>query len=267
MNGRIIMIQQDCGMDVYTVIDKRAHDYVGVDDFQNKKMNLLVQAHRGEYEKLKQFPNVKLLIDSGAYIYNFSAKSQSEEKTRKFIEKYLSFVKETKNDKRIQGYFDMDLLYLGLPSIRHLRDALLSITPNIIAVYHPIWGINEFKHMCRQYDNISICGNDGITSNGYTQLVKYAHKHGCYVHGLGINDDRQLKKTPFNSVDSAGWNMSAIRDYYFHSGIPKTPETNRKYRPLYERKYFLKQLQRQEFYKNYWKTYFTLLRNKRRRVN
>lgn len=246
-------------MDMFMVMDKSIHNTIQLNNYKQESLNLLVQYHKSEYGNLKGFKRTNILIDSGAFAFNFYGQSQNKEKTQKFIEKYISFIKKTERDKRIVGYFDMDLIYLGLKNIRFLRQTLKNYTNKLIAVYHPVYGLEEFKRMCFENKYVSICSMDGITPKGYERMVKYAHKHNCLIHGLGINDNRILNKVPFNSVDSSIWNLDGVRDYYFGSNIEKTPVNNIKYRPLFEKKAFLKQLQRQKYYNEYWENYFKLL--------
>ena len=258
-----MILQEKPGMDVYSVVQPSVHDRISLDSYKNKNLNILFTFKNSEYKNLKGFNKTNILIDSGAFHFNFLGRPIKPGELEKFIETYVKFIKENRKDSRIKGFFDLDLLFLPYHEITTLRKMLLDLTPSIIMVYHPKYGLDEFKRMCEQYDNIAICNNEDITTNGYSQLVKYAHKKNCYIHGLGINDNRVLNKVPFNSVDSSNWAMGAIREYYFFTDIPKTPENNKKYRALYEKKAFLKQLQKQEHYKKYWSVYFNLLNQRR----
>lgn len=250
-------------MDLYMVMDNSAHNNIGLDDYKNESLNLLVQFHKKEYARLRGFKRTNILIDSGAFAFNFYGQSQSTEKTYKFIDKYIRFIKKTERDRRIVGYFDMDLIYTGLENIRRLRNNLKNYTSKVIAVYHPVYGLDEFKRMCFENRYVSICSLDGITPKGYDQMVKYAHKHNCLIHGLGINDNRILRKVPFDSADSAIWELNGIYEYYYNSSIPKNAQNNKKCRPLFTKKAFLEQIQRQNYYNEYWQTYFDLKKTKK----
>lgn len=64
--------------------------------------------------------------------------------------------------------------------------------------------------MCHEYDYIAI---GGIVTKEiprsqfqiFSPLLKYAHEHGCKVHGLGLTNFDALKKYRFDSVDSTAW--------------------------------------------------------------
>ena len=114
--------------------------------------------------------------------------------------------------------------------------------------------------MCNLYDYISVCNLDGIARSGYLPLIKYAHQCGTKVHGLGVNDNRLLRQVPFDSVDSSVWISNAHWGYYGNKEIPKTTENNKKWRGIYERHSFIEELNRQNFFKEYWKSYFTMYR-------
>ncbi len=247
-------------MDLYSVIDEGVINRINLKDFVNLPINYLIQFRKNTYPFLKDFKKSRILVDSGAYYFNFMGRSNDKEETEKFLESYYEFIENTCEDSRIQGYFDMDLVYMGLPNIKRIRHKLFSLSEKIIPVYHTVWGLQEFKRMCKKYDYIALgCSNNiEIPVKDYGSFVKYAHRYGCRVHGLGMNNNKIMKEVPFDSCDSILWLHDGFKGYYLNHNIEKNKENNKKYRPLYERKALLKQYQRQEYFKNYWEEYTKL---------
>lgn len=245
-------------MELFTVVDKQTHIKIDMDRFKDNSFNILTQWHNKEYEMLDDYPNIKILIDSGAFGANVYGNVKTTEEMTEYADRYIDFIKSTSDDNRIVGYFEMDFLTNGLGYIKHLRRKLFNVSDKIIPVFHSVYGIREYERMCDDYDYISVCNRDGINPKGFKPLVQRAHQSGCKVHGLGINDDRLLRVVPFDSVDSSTWVYYAYWDYYLNKNIDKTSENNKKWRPLYERKAFLEQLNRQKLFHDHWKDYNTL---------
>lgn len=245
-------------MELYSVMTNQVAKYLlEHPSLKKQPFNFLVQARKTTYPYLDDYKNCKILVDSGAYYFNYRMKTQDSEKTKKFIDNFLEFVENTCDDPRISGYFDMDLVYLGLNGIKSIRKRLFNITDKIIPVYHTIWGLNEYKRMCRNYDYLALgCSNNAeFNDDQYMPFIKFAHKFHCKVHGLGMDRNRVMKKVPFNSCDSAIWVRDGYMNYYANHNIKKTPENNKKYQAIYVRRSLMNQLNRQRFYKEYWSSY------------
>ena len=249
-------------MEIYSVIDPSVHKRIELENYKNKSFNVLIQWHNGEYDLLNEFPNINILVDSGAFAANVYENLLDDKSLKNYSDNYQKFIENTKNDKRIKGYFDMDFTNNGLNYIKKIRHKLFNISEKIIPVFHTEWGINEFKQMCLNYNYIAVCNRDGIKTEGYLPLVKYAHKYQTKVHGLGINNNRLLHQVPFDSVDSIIWLSNSYFEYYTNKNIEKNRENNKIYRPLYEKKGFLDQIKRQTYYKKYWNTYDNLIKSK-----
>lgn len=247
-------------MELYAAIDNSIMKRMDISVFKKMPINYLFVFHREGIKFLNDFAKTNILIDSGAYFFNYHMNVNSKEKTKEFIQDYYDFIEQTRDDDRIKGYFDMDMTYLGLHYIKRIRRKLFSLTPKIIPAYHTIWGLKEFKRMCKQYNYIALgCSkNVEIPMNEYSPFVKYAHLNKCKVHGLGLNDSRILKKVPFDSADSHLWLQKGYWDYY-NSDIEKNKENNKIYRPMYERQALWNQYQKQIYFKNLWADYDKLM--------
>ena len=183
---------------------------------KTKEMDLLFSfAYKKEYELLHDFPKVNLMIDSGAFTLN--NKEASFRKAEKHAKKYQKFILQTRNDPRIKYYMELDYYTLiNYEDIKEIREKLMEITPNIIPIWHKIWGAKKFMEMCREYNYIAIpciLGRE-LEKKSLIHYVNYAHKHNCKIHGLGLTNVKVLDKVPFDSVDSMSWIQSANFSYY-----------------------------------------------------
>lgn len=231
--------------------------YINTTDyFRDKPLNFLFKFNNNLYPLLDDYSNINILVDSGAFYHNFTDKTKNDEQTFNFINKYMDFIINTLDDSRIVGYFEMDLLYLGLNRIKKIRRKLFKLTNKIIPVYQIEYGEHEFKQMCRKYNYIGFPCPSTYSSENFMPFVKYAHKHGCRIHGLSMDRDNVMRDVPFNSTDSALWIRRAIyAGYYYNHNIPKTTENNFKYQSHYLIKELMTQMQRQEFFRKHWSNY------------
>lgn len=146
-----------------------------------------------------------MLIDSGAHSFQKGKKVDWEAYTKK----YAAWIRA--NDcPKILGYFEMDVdNAIGYERVLYLRSILESVSDKIIPVWHKNRGIAEYKRMCQQYAGkiVAITGfrNEDIKDEQYLMFLKYAKKHGCKVHCLGMTRRAILDKVPFDYVDSSSW--------------------------------------------------------------
>lgn len=152
----------------------------------------------------------QILIDSGAHSFQKGKKVSWVEYTKQYAE----FIK--KFDKpNVIGYFEMDVdNIIGYDKVLELRKILENVSNKIIPVWHKNRGIEEFKKMCREYQNkvIAITGfkNEDIQDHQYLMFLKYAKKYNCKVHCLGMTRKKILDKVPFDYVDSSSWVQSSV---------------------------------------------------------
>ena len=113
------------------------------------------------------------------------------------------------------GYFEMDVdNIIGYEKVLELRKILESVSDKIIPVWHKNRGIEDFKKMCKQYSGkiIAVTGfkNEDIQDHQYLMFLKYAKKHNCRVHCLGMTRKKILDTVPFDYVDSSSWKQASI---------------------------------------------------------
>lgn len=146
-----------------------------------------------------------MLIDSGAHSFQKGKKVDWVEYTKRYAEWIRA------NDcPKILGYFEMDVdNAIGYDKVLQLRSILEQVSDKIIPVWHKNRGVDEYKRMCQQYAGkiVAITGfrNEDIKDEQYIMFLKYAKKHGCKVHCLGMTRKEILDKVPFDYVDSSSW--------------------------------------------------------------
>ena len=243
-------------MDVYSVVSRQVLRYFANDTYyRNLPFNFLFKFENKSYNLLENYPNINIRIDSGAYYFNSRLTSEDDEATLNFIWDYMDFIEETCDDPRVTGYFDMDLMYINLRSMKHLRRKLFRLTDKIIPVFHGEWGEHEFKKMCSKYNYIGLPNYDDYNIEEFMPFVKYAHKKGCKIHCLGMDRDKIMRNVPFNSVDSAIWIRQGYMEYYANHNIEKNSVNNDKFQSRYVKRELIKQWQRQTYYHELWENY------------
>ena len=99
---------------------------------------------------------------------------------------------------------------IGYQKALELRKVLERASPDkIIPVRHKTRGVEDYKRMCEQYSGriVAITGfkNEEIRDEQYIMFLKYAKKHNCKLHCLGMTRSEVLNKVPFDYVDSSSW--------------------------------------------------------------
>lgn len=191
-----------------------------------------------------------MLIDSGAHSFQKGKTVDWVEYTKR----YAQWIKENDCEK-ILGYFEMDVdNQIGYEKVLQLRAILESVSDKIIPVWHKNRGIDEFKKMCRDYAGkiVAITGfkNEDIKDDQYMMFLKYAKKHNCKVHCLGMTRRKILDKVPFDFVDSSSWKQNAV--YSNVGGCRVKSEFTRKYyRKLFVENYKVGMRMQDEYYKRW----------------
>ena len=242
-------------MEVYSTTSSTLIQNLDHDFYKTLPLNILFKFKNNGYPYLEGYDKAKIMIDSGAYFFNSRETNQTPEKTRQFIEEYKEYINNTKDDSRMVGYFDMDLRYMGLNGIKRIREELFELTDKIIPVYHSMWGVGEFKWMCRKYNYIGFPCSSNFDGEDFLPFIKYAHKHKCKIHGLGMDRDKVMRMAPFDSVDSAIWVRQGYMEYYANHEIEKNTNNNLKYQAIYMKRETITQLRRQMYYKQLWADY------------
>ncbi|RAP49284.1 MAG: hypothetical protein BZ138_07845 [Methanosphaera sp. rholeuAM270] len=246
-------------IDVYAVITPVEQGVLHIPS--NFCANLMFIWNEGSYEYFKDRNNLNILIDSGAYYYNYHHQ-EGDRNHDQFINQYYEFIYRTLHDKKIKAYVELDLMFLGFKKILELREELFSITDRIIPVYHANTPKSEFKRMVKKYNYVAISCSKNINfpQSNYKYYVSLAHKYDCKIHGLGLNNKHVMTTVPFDSCDSSTYIMEGYSNYYYSCPVEKNPENNAIYRPIYSNLAFRKQLSKQIYYKKFWDKKFEVLK-------
>lgn len=197
----------------------------------------------------------EILIDSGAHSFQFGKKVNWDEYTRNYAEFIQYF-----DRPNVVGYFEMDIEnIIGYDKVKDLRRILENVSDKIIPVWHPPRGIQDFKDMCAQYAGkiIAIGGFRGtdIKDEQFIMFLKYAKKHNCKVHCLGMTRKRILDKVPFDYTDSSTWLAQANYGNMFY---PSVTSVYAKVKGEEKKKQILNNyrqgMKMQEHYYNKWKS-------------
>ena len=154
-----------------------------------------------------------VMIDSGAHSFQKGKKVEWDS----FTHAYAEFIRRF-DRPNVVGYFEMDVDNLiGYENVLRLRKILEQESGHadkIIPVWHKNRGIGDFKDMCRTHQGrtVAITGfkNEDIRDEQYPMFLKYAWKHGCKVHCLGMARKSVLDKVPFDYCDASSWAQHAI---------------------------------------------------------
>lgn len=152
----------------------------------------------------------EIMIDSGAHSFQKGKKVDWLEYTKR----YADFIRRF-DRPHVVGYFEMDVdNIIGYDRVLQLRKILENVSNKIIPVWHSNRGIDDFKLMCLKYAGkvVAISGfkNGDIRDEQYLMFVKYARKHNCRIHCLGMTRKEILDKVPFDYVDSSTWKQHGI---------------------------------------------------------
>lgn len=164
-----------------------------------------IKPNNYDYVKKIRDNSELILIDSGAHSFQFGAKVNFEEYTKKYAE----FIKDF-DRPNVLGYFEMDIEnVIGYDKVKELRKILENVSDKIIPVWHPGRGIKDYEEMCKQYHGkvIAIGGFRGtdIKDDQFIMFMKVAKKYNCKVHCLGMTRTKVLDKVPFDFTDSSTW--------------------------------------------------------------
>lgn len=143
-----------------------------------------------------------VLVDSGAFSFQQGRKVDWIDYTKKYSE----FIEKYNDDKKVLGFFEMDIdpLTSDYALTLSLRNILTTVSNKIIPVWHKNRGIEDFKNMCKNPIHkdriIAITGQNGespdLRVSDYSSFVAYAHYCGCKVHCLGMTTKKNIKNSP-----------------------------------------------------------------------
>lgn len=198
----------------------------------------------------------EMMVDSGAHSFQKGKKVDWDE----YTERYASFIRKY-DAPNVIGFFEMDVdKVIGLEKVYQLRSVLERVTDKIIPVWHKGRGIDNFKKMCDQYHDrvIAITGfrNEDIKDDQYLMFLKYAWKHNCRVHCLGMTRKNVLAKVPFDYTDSSTWLQRVLYGMIENNTEPRvTMEFIKAHRGEVYITSYLNALKEVKYYQELWSKY------------
>lgn len=182
---------------------------------QHQKQNLRQKLRPKILESFMQVTqqSVKLLpyysdymLDSGAFTMLQGNSKHTD--LKQYVDSYAEYI----NLYQVKKYFELDIdPIIGYDEVVSIRKYLYKKTGvQPIPVWHKSRGMNNFKTMCKEYPYVALGGYVlGDFSKKeiihFPKLIRYAHKHGAKIHGLGFTMLSMLPKCHFDSVDSTAW--------------------------------------------------------------
>lgn len=152
------------------------------------------------------------LCDSGAFTFRQKNKTLDSNAFDRYVDEYIEFI----NGYNVRHFFEMDVDNLiGLEKVEEYRKKIEKKTgKQSIPVWHSNRGWKYFERMCDEYEYVSIGGiaknpNGKKLEKVFPWFIDHAHKTGTQIHGLGYTITKNLKKYPFDSVDSTSWSGGA----------------------------------------------------------
>lgn len=164
------------------------------------------------------------LLDSGAFTFISSGAINDLDG---YLNSYIKFI----NDNNIEKFFELDVdSVVGYSKVLKYREKLeYEVGRKCIPVWHINRGLDEYLNLCENYSYI---GLGGIAIKEFSQkdwrlfpwFIREAHKRSCMVHGLGFSAVNELKKYPFDTIDSTSWTSGGRFGslYRFRKGVLKT---------------------------------------------
>lgn len=167
------------------------------------------------------------LLDSGAFTF---MQGKGAVDWDAYLEEYAAFI----NKYDIELFFELDIdSIVGLPEVERLRYKLEKLTgKKPIPVWHKGRGREYYEKMCKNYPYVAIGGivTQEIPRNIYEKafpwFINTAHKYGAKIYGLGYTSLSNLKKYPFDSVDSTAW-LYGNRAGYLYKFNPRTGQMDK----------------------------------------
>lgn len=162
---------------------------------------------------------VDYCVDSGAHVWlgDFFKKEilPPVEQAEKFLQLFVASIKNLQHKPSFVVELDIQRLYGDDRIAAWRRDIWAPFEQEtgirVCYVWHPINEIAGWKRMleCEWMRFLAMASNHQISAEQRTTMVLQAYKVGKPVHGFAAINVTWLKATPFFSVDSTSWAVSA----------------------------------------------------------
>jgi hypothetical protein len=163
-------------------------------------------------ERLEKHPNVKIMIDSGAYTFHVKEdeyKQKPMEFWDKYLEKYTAFIRANKDI--IFSCVELDIAnFVGFEKVDYFRkkyfEPLREEGVLVCYVWHGYDGLPYWEEMCQKYDYIGFSlQGDSLTETQMAKFFNIARRYNTLVHGFAVTRVDTMSKYPFYTGDSTTW--------------------------------------------------------------
>jgi hypothetical protein len=162
--------------------------------------------------RLEKHPNVKIMIDSGAYTFHVKEEEYKQkplEFWEKYLEKYTNFIKDNKDI--IFSCVELDIANIvGFDKVDYFRkkyfEPLRDEGVLVCYVWHDYDGEKYWEEMCKKYDYVGFSlAEKSMSEANIVKKVNTAKRYGSLIHGFGVTRVELMSKVPFFTGDSTTW--------------------------------------------------------------
>lgn len=164
-------------------------------------------------ERLEEFPDLKVFIDSGAHTF-YQKMDEYRQKDEKFWDEYLTkyteWVKE--NSEYIFACANLDIeAIVGVDKVDEWNDKYFKPVEEsgveVCYIWHSERGQDGWREMCRKHSYVGLSyENDAqMTVQRLMSMVNVAKKTNTRVHGMALTQTEILARVPLFSADSTTW--------------------------------------------------------------
>lgn len=164
-------------------------------------------------KRLKEHPDVKVFIDSGAHTFLANMDnwdSMPPNFWTKYLEGYVKFIEENKDYIFACADLDIDDI-VGTEQVDQWRkdffEPLEEKGVQVCYIWHTIRGEQGWEDMCRKYayTGFSMMNDASVTVPKLMKRINVAKRYNTRVHGMALTKTEILVRVPFFSADSTTW--------------------------------------------------------------
>lgn len=163
-------------------------------------------------ERMEKHPNVKLMIDSGAYTFHVNEEEYKKKPVSFFedyVRKYTAWIRDNKDI--IFSCVEVDIANLvGFDKVEEFRrdyfEPLKDEGVLVCYVWHEFDGKPHWEEMCQRFDYVGFSlGTGSLSESELMKMMNTARRYGAIVHGFALTRVELMSKLPFFTGDSTTW--------------------------------------------------------------
>lgn len=172
------------------------------------------------------YPDVKIMIDSGAFTFWNSGQSMTPEQWLREFARFFPYGDEI---------IGLDVIFDGPGSLANYK-ALREQWPNIIPTYHvgeDMGILDEYASMTKRIAIGGLVNNTDANRETYVSKAFHKYRDTLQIHGFGVTTQKHMERFPFFSVDSTTWSNSKRygETHYLRDGkkvMVRSPKVSRR---------------------------------------